>query len=74
MLKNVDWGGLTIVAILLGVLCFSPLLHLFDVPGGFDSIGISVDHPTCPEADQGRFIEFEKEFRKGYKLQRKPGQ
>lgn len=68
MLKNVDWGGLTIVN-LLGVLAFPPyFIYLMSLAALTASGFLWTTHLS--EADQGRFIDFEKEFRKGYKLEK----
>ncbi len=68
MLKNVDWGGLTIVN-LLGVLAFPPyFIYLMSLAALTASGFLWTTHLS--EADQGRFVEFEKEFRKGYKLEK----
>jgi hypothetical protein len=68
MLKNVDWGGLTIVN-LLGVLAFPPyFVYLMTLAALTASGFLWTTHIS--EADQKRFIEFEKEFRKGYKLEK----
>ncbi len=68
MLKNVDWGGLTIVN-LLGVLAFPPyFIYLMTLAALTASGFLWTTHLS--EADQQRFIEFEKEFRKGYKLEK----
>src|ERR1700690_3855171 len=68
MLKNVDWGGLTIVN-LLGVLAFPPyFVYLMTLAALTASGFLWTTHLS--EADQLRFIEFEKEFRKGYKLEK----
>lgn len=68
MLKNVDWGGLTIVN-LLGVLAFPPyFVYLMSMAALTASGFLWTTHLT--EAERQRFIEFEKEFRKGYKLEK----
>ncbi len=68
MLKNVDWGGLTIVN-LLGVLAFPPyFVYLMTLAALTASGMLWTTHLS--EAEQLRFIEFEKEFRKGYKLEK----
>ena len=68
MLKNVDWGGLTIVN-LLGVLAFPPyFVYLMTMAALTASGFLWTTHLS--EADQERFIEFEREFRKGYKLEK----
>jgi hypothetical protein len=68
MLKNVDWGGLTIVN-LLGVLAFPPyFIYLMTLAALTASGFLWTTHLS--EADQLRFLEFEKEFRKGYKLEK----
>lgn len=68
MLKNVDWGGLTIVN-LLGVLAFPPyFIYLMSLAALTASGFLWTTHLS--EADQGRFIDFEKEFRKGYKMEK----
>jgi hypothetical protein len=68
MLKNVDWGGLTIVN-LLGVLAFPPyFIYLMTLAALTASGFLWTTHLT--EAERLRFIEFEKEFRKGYKLEK----
>ena len=68
MLKNVDWGGLTIVN-LLGVLAFPPyFVYLMTLAALTASGFLWTTHLS--EAEQQRFVEFEKEFRKGYKLEK----
>jgi hypothetical protein len=68
MLKNVDWGGLTVLN-LLGVLAFPPyFVYLMTMAALTASGFLWTTHLS--EADQQRFIEFEKEFRKGYKLEK----
>jgi cobalamin biosynthesis protein CobD/CbiB len=68
MLKNVDWGGLTIIN-LLGVLAFPPyFIYLMSLAALTASGFLWTTHLS--EADQGRFIDFEKEFRKGYKMEK----
>jgi hypothetical protein len=68
MLKNVDWGGLTIVN-LLGVLAFPPyFVYLMTIAALTASGFLWTTHLS--EAEQQRFVEFEKEFRKGYKLEK----
>ena len=68
MLKNVDWGGLTIIN-LLGVLAFPPyFVYLMTLAALTASGFLWTTHLS--EADQQRFVEFEKEFRKGYKLEK----
>lgn len=68
MLKNVDWGGLTIVN-LLGVLAFPPyFVYLMTLAALTASGFLWTTHLS--EAEQQRFLEFEKEFRKGYKLEK----
>jgi hypothetical protein len=68
MLKNVDWGGLTIVN-LLGVLAFPPyFVYLMTLAALTASGFLWTTHLSA--ADQQRFIDFEKEFRKGYKREK----
>lgn len=68
MLKNVDWGGLTIVN-LLGVLAFPPyFVYLMTLAALTASGFLYTTHLS--EAEQQRLLEFEKEFRKGYKLEK----
>src|ERR1035438_1545393 len=68
MLKNVDWGGLTIVN-LLGVFVFPPyFVYLMTLAALTASGFLWTTHLS--ETDQLRFIEFEKEFRKGYKREK----
>ncbi len=68
ILKNVDWGGLTIVN-LLGVLVFPPyFIYLMTLAALTASGFLWTTHLS--EADQQRLIEFEKVFRKGYKLEK----
>ncbi len=68
MLKNVDWGGLTIVN-LLGVLAFPPYFVYLMTIAALTAYGfLYTTHLS--EAEQQRLIEFEKEFRKGYKKEK----
>ncbi len=68
MLKNVDWGGLTIVN-LLGVLAFPPYFIYLMSMAALTAYGfLYTTHLS--EAQQQRLIEFEKEFRKGYKREK----
>lgn len=68
MLKNVDWGGLTIVN-LLGVLAFPPyFVYLMTLAALTASGFLWTTHLS--ESEQQRLLEFEKEFRKGYKLEK----
>ena len=68
MLKNVDWGGLTIVN-LLGVIAFPPyFIYLMTLAALTASGFLWTTHLS--EAEQQRLVEFEKEFRKGYKLEK----
>jgi hypothetical protein len=68
MLKNVDWGGLTIIN-LLGVLAFPPYFVYLMTMAALTAYGfLYTTHLS--EAQQLRLIEFEKEFRKGYKKEK----
>lgn len=68
MLKNVDWGGLTILN-LLGVIAFPPyFIYLMTLAALTASGFLWTTHLS--EAEQLRLVEFEKEFRKGYKLEK----
>ena len=68
MLKNVDWGGLTIVN-LLGVIAFPPyFIYLMTLAALTASGFLWTTHLS--ESEQQRLVEFEKEFRKGYKLEK----
>lgn len=68
ILKNVDWGGLTIVN-LLGVLAFPPyFVYLMTLAALTASGFLWTTHLS--ETQQQRLLEFEKEFRKGYKLEK----
>ena len=68
MLKNVDWGGLTIVN-LLGVIVFPPyFIYLMTLAALTASGFLWTTHLS--EADKLKLVEFEKEFRKGYKLEK----
>lgn len=68
MLKNVDWGGLTIVN-LLGVIAFPPyFIYLMTLAALTASGFLWTTHLS--EGEQQRLVEFEREFRKGYKLEK----
>ncbi len=69
MLKNVDWGGLTIVN-LLGVLAFPPYFIYLMTMAALTASGFLYTTHLLSAADQQRLIEFEKEFRKGYKREK----
>jgi len=68
MLKKEDWGGLTIVA-LLSVFVFPPyFIHLMTMAALTASSYLWTTRLS--RIEQERFVAFEKEFRKGYKLQK----
>src|SRR6266478_4589099 len=67
MLKKENWGGLTIVA-LLSTFVFPPyFIYLMSVAALTEFAHLWTTHLS--ELDQQRFVDFEKEFRKGYKLE-----
>ena len=69
MLKKENWGGLTIVA-LLSTFVFPPyFIYLMSVAALTEFAHLWTTHLS--ELDQQRFVDFEKEFRKGYKLEKK---
>lgn len=68
MLKTVDWGGLTIMN-LLAVFAFPPyFISLMAVAALTASGFLWTMHLS--EVEHQKFIDFEKEFRKGYKLEK----
>jgi hypothetical protein len=68
ILKKEDWGGLTIVA-LLAAYAFPPyFIYLMTMAALTEFAHLWTTKLSREEKD--RFIEFEKEFRKGYKLQK----
>jgi hypothetical protein len=68
ILKKEDWGGLTIVA-LLAAYAFPPyFIYLMTMAALTEFAHLWTT--KLSREDQERFIEFEKEFRKGYKLER----
>jgi hypothetical protein len=68
MLKKEDWGGLTIVA-LLSTFIFPPyFIYLMSMAALTEFAHLWTTRLS--RVDQERFIEFEKEFRKGYKLEK----
>lgn len=68
MLKKENWGGLTIVA-LLSTFVFPPyFVYLMTLAALTEFAHLWTTHLS--EVDQKRFIDFEKEFRKGYKLEK----
>ncbi len=68
MLKKEDWGGLTIVA-LLATYIFPPyFVYLLTVAALTEFAHLWTTRLSRP--DQEKFINFEKEFRKGYKLEK----
>lgn len=68
MLKKENWGGLTIVA-LLAAYVFPPyFVYLMTMAALTEFAHLWTTHLS--EVDQRRFIDFEKEFREGYKLEK----
>jgi len=68
ILKKEDWGGLTIVA-LLAAYAFPPyFIYLMTMAALTEFAHLWTTKLSREERD--KFIEFEKEFRKGYKLQK----
>ena len=68
MLKKREWGELTVLN-LLATIVFPPyFVYLMTLAALTASGFLWTTHLS--EADQQRFIEFEKEFRKGYKLEK----
>jgi hypothetical protein len=68
ILKKEDWGGLTIVA-LLAAYAFPPyFIYLMTMAALTEFAHLWTTKLSREERD--RFIDFEKEFRKGYKLQK----
>jgi hypothetical protein len=68
MLKKENWGGLTIVA-LLAAYVFPPyFIYLMTMAALTEFAHLWTTRLT--RMDQERFIEFEKEFRKGYKMEK----
>ena len=68
MLKKEDWGLLTITS-LLATFIFPPyFIHLMAMAALTATSYLWTTHLS--EVDKQRFIDFEKEFRKGYKLEK----
>lgn len=68
MLKKENWGGLTIVA-LLAAYAFPPyFIYLMTMAALTEFAHLWTTRLS--RMDQERFIKFEKEFRKGYKLEK----
>lgn len=68
MLKKEEWGGLTFVA-LLAAYVFPPyFVYLMTMAALTEFAHLWTTRLS--RLDQERFIEFEKEFRKGYKLEK----
>lgn len=68
ILKKEDWGGLTIIA-LLAAYAFPPyFIYLMTMAALTEFAHLWTTKLSREE--QEKFIEFEKEFRKGYKLQK----
>lgn len=68
MLKKEDWGGLTIVA-LLAAYAFPPyFIYLMTMAALTEFAHLWTTRLS--RIDQDRFIAFEKEFRKGYKMEK----
>ena len=68
ILKKEDWGGLTIVA-LLAAYAFPPYFIYLMTMAALTEFAHLWTTKLSREG-QERFIEFEKEFRKGYKLEK----
>lgn len=66
MLKKEDWGGLTILN-LLAVIAFPPYFTYLMTLAALTATGM-LWTTRLSRQEQDRFIEFEKEFRGGYKL------
>jgi hypothetical protein len=68
MLKKEEWGGLTFLA-LFAAYAFPPyFIYLMTMAALTASSYLWTTHLS--EVDRKRFIDFEKEFRKGYKLEK----
>ncbi len=68
MLKKEEWGGLTFLA-LFAAYAFPPyFIYLMTMAALTASSYLWTTHLS--EVDKQRFIDFEKEFRKGYKLEK----
>jgi len=68
MLKKEDWGGLTFLS-LLAAYTFPPyFIYLMTTAALTATSWFWTTHLT--ERDRERFIDFEKEFREGYKLEK----
>lgn len=68
MLKKEDWGGLTILS-LLAAYAFPPyFVYLMTMAALTEFAHLWTTRLS--RKDQEKFIEFEKEFRNGYKLER----
>jgi hypothetical protein len=68
MLKKEEWGGLTLVA-LFAAYAFPPyFVYLMTMAALTEFAHLWTTHLS--EVDQQKFVDFEKEFRKGYKLEK----
>ena len=68
ILKKEDWGGLTIIA-LLAAYAFPPyFIYLMTMAALTEFAHLWTT--KLSREDRDRFIQFEQEFRKGYKLQK----
>lgn len=68
MLKKEEWGGITLVA-LLAAYAFPPyFIYLMTMAALTEFAHLWTTRLSQP--DQKKFIDFEKEFRKGYKLEK----
>ena len=68
MLKKEDWGGLTILS-LLAVFAFPPyFIHLMTMAALSEFAHLWTTH--LDTVAQGKFVEFEKKFRKGYQMEK----
>jgi hypothetical protein len=68
MFKTVDWGGLTVLN-LLAVYAFPPYFVYLMTMAALTASGF-LWTVRLTRVQQDRFIEFEKEFRKGHKLEK----
>ena len=68
MLKKEDWGGITLVA-LLAAYIFPPYFIYLLTMAAFTEFA-HLWTTRLSHQDQKKFIDFEKEFRKGYKLEK----
>jgi hypothetical protein len=70
MLKKEDWGGLALASI-LATFVFPPyFIHLMAMAALSEFGHLYINIKERVEADKGKFQQFEREFRKGYQMEK----